>query len=90
MHPMKYELIVKHGTRCMCCGKNRLLKELQWHHIKPKYVSKANHELPDDSYANSSLLCLKCHVEIHKYLWWDDEYQLLTELILRNKEETTY
>lgn len=89
MHPTKYLLICKHGSRCMCCGEEKPLKELQWHHIKPKYVSKANHEEPDDSYENGSILCLRCHIDIHRYLWWDDEFQLLTEIILRNKNEPT-
>lgn len=87
MHPTKAYLIVEHGVRCMCCGEQKTLKELQWHHIKPRYVSKACHELPDDSPENGAILCKKCHVDIHRYLWWDDEYQLLTELILRNKNE---
>ena len=85
MHQTKCELIIKNGVRCMGCGKEVPLKDLHWHHLKPKYVSKANHEPPDDSYANGSLLCKRCHTEIHKYLWWDIEYQLLTDLIEDNK-----
>ena len=87
MHTTKYTLICNHGLRCMLCGEEKELKELQWHHIKPRYVSKACHEEPDDSPENGAILCKKCHVEIHRYLWWDDEFQLLTELILRNKNE---
>lgn len=89
MHTTKYTLICNHGLRCMLCGEEKELKELQWHHIKPRYVSKACHEEPDDSPENGAILCKKCHVEIHRYLWWDDEFQLLTEIILRNKNEST-
>ena len=85
MHETKALLIVKHGLRCMGCGKDCELKDLQWHHLKPKYVSKAYHESPDNSYENGSLLCKRCHIEIHKYLWWDNEFQLLTDLIEDNK-----
>lgn len=87
MHETKCKLIVEHGLRCMMCGHEKALKDLQWHHIKPKYLSKANHEPPDDSYENGSLLCKECHVKLHRYLWWDDEYQLLTELIISNKNK---
>ncbi|MBQ8299582.1 MAG: HNH endonuclease [Clostridia bacterium] len=86
MHPTKLKLIQRNGLRCMACGKIVEYKNIQWHHIKPKYVSKANHEPVDDSYENGSLLCKRCHIEIHKYLWWDEEYQLLTDLIEDNKK----
>ncbi|MBQ8299908.1 MAG: HNH endonuclease [Clostridia bacterium] len=85
MHATKALLILRNGLRCMGCGKVAEYKDIQWHHIKPKYASKANHEPVDDSYENGSLLCKRCHIEIHKYLWWDMEYQLLTDLIEDNK-----
>lgn len=85
MHETKAQLILLNGMKCMGCGKATRLKDLQWHHIKPKYVSKACHEEPDNSYENGALLCKRCHVTIHKYLWWDKEYQLLTDLIEDNK-----
>ena len=85
MHMTKAQLIVRNGLRCMGCGRVVEYADIQWHHIKPRYVYKANHEVPDDSYENGALLCKRCHATIHKYLWWDSEYQLLTEAILDNK-----
>lgn len=85
MHETKQELIARHGLRCMYCGKEVKYKDIQWHHIKPKYASKANHEEVDNSYENGSLLCTKCHMAIHKYLWWDEEYQIMTEVIEDHK-----
>jgi len=85
MHETKALLIVRNGLRCMGCGRTVEYKDIQWHHIKPRYVYKAEHVVPDDSYENGALLCKRCHVELHRYLWWDDEYQLLTEAILENK-----
>lgn len=86
MHVVKCELILRNGLKCMGCGKEVKLENIQRHHIIPKYVFKANHEPIDDSYENSSLLCENCHRTIHKYLWWSIEYQLLTDIIVDNKE----
>jgi 5-methylcytosine-specific restriction endonuclease McrA len=86
MHETKYALIQRYGLTCMLCGKHFPYRQIQWHHIKPKYVSKRANKPPDDSIENGSLLCLDCHARIHEYGWWDDEYQLLTEIILEYKE----
>ena len=85
MHETKALLIMRNGLKCMGCGRETKLKELQWHHIVPKYVSKLNKQPPDNSYENSSLLCKRCHIQIHKYLYWDIEYQMLIDLIEDNK-----
>lgn len=85
MHETKALLIMRNGLYCMGCGRETKLKDLQMHHLVPKYVSKANHEPPDDSYENNSLLCISCHRTIHKYLYWDIEYQMLIDLIEDNK-----
>ena len=88
MHETKAMLIVKFGLRCMACGKEVEYHNLHWHHLKPKYVSKANYELPDDSFENGSLLCKDCHREIHRYHWWQDEFQVMTSIIESNKEKS--
>jgi 5-methylcytosine-specific restriction endonuclease McrA len=85
MHATKCKLIERNGLRCMGCGKVCNLHKIQWHHIMPKYVSKAYHIPQDDSYENGALLCPRCHATLHKYLWWDWEYQKLTDLIVDNK-----
>lgn len=86
MKETKWRLIKNNGCRCMLCGKTVPYEEIQWHHIFPRYASKRLGELPDDSYENGSLLCRHCHIEIHHYLWWDDEYQVMTDMILANKK----
>lgn len=86
MHNTKYQLILKNGLRCMACGREVDYREIHWHHLKPKYVSKQNNEPQDDSYENGSLLCIRCHIEIHKYLWWDDEYQMMIDMIEGNRK----
>lgn len=86
MHETKCKLIERNGLRCMACNQEFEYKDIHWHHLKPKYVSKANHEPIDNSYENSSLLCKKCHAEIHRYLWWDDEFQVMTSMIEGNKK----
>lgn len=85
MHPTKQELLNINGPRCMLCGKIYPLRELQWHHIVPKYVTTFMGRPPDNSYENGSILCLKCHARVHEYLYWDDEYQFLTDVIEDNK-----
>lgn len=85
MHETKALLIMRNGLYCMGCGRETKLKDLQMHHIVPKYVSKQRNEPPDDSYENNVLVCTRCHRTIHKYLYWDIEYQLLMELVEDNK-----
>ena len=86
MHETKALLITRNGLRCMACGKEVEYKNIHWHHIKPKYVFKANHEPVDNTYENSALLCIRCHIELHKFLWWDDEFQVITSIIEGNKK----
>ena len=89
MHITKKLLLMAHGDRCMMCGKYDKLKNLEWHHIVPSYVRRLDHLPPDDSLENGAILCKKCHKMLHMYWWWEDEYQLLTEIILENKEKTS-
>ena len=89
MHATKCLLIERHGLKCMLCGRTVPLKDLQYHHIKPKYASKADGEPIDDSYANGSLACIECHHYIHLYSWWSFEYQHLMAIILDNKYHPT-
>lgn len=86
MHETKRLLIINNGLRCMLCGKEVPYNQINWHHIKPKYVSKMYCELPDDSYENGSLVCVTCHAIIHQYAWWDEEYHQLMEIVKDNKK----
>lgn len=86
MHPTKQELLNINGPRCMLCGKIFRYRELEWHHIVPKYVTTFYGQPKDDSYENGSILCLKCHARVHEYLYWDDEYQFLMDVIEDNKQ----
>lgn len=79
MKAAKLELLNKHGTKCMICGKD-VGKKIQWHHIVPRYAGGY------DTYENGSLLCPLCHVEIHFYEYGDEEYTRLTKIILQNKK----
>lgn len=88
MHPTKYLLLCKYGTRCMCCGEEKPLKELQWHHIKPKYDFLKHNEPIDNSEENGALLCRECHVNLHKYWYGTAEYMTFTQEIIRNKEHS--
>ena len=85
MHPTKAELIMKNGMRCMACGKECRYSEIQRHHIVPKYVFRQLKLPIDDSYANSCLVCTRCHSMIHEYLYWDEEYQQMMDLIEDHK-----
>ena len=86
MHETKRQLIMNNGLRCMYCGKEVEYKLINYHHIKPKYVSKMYSELPDDSYANGSLICVSCHAKIHQYAWWDKEYHEMMDVVRQNKK----
>ena len=86
MHETKCKLIERNGLRCMYCKREVAYSDIQWHHIKPKYVFKAEHQEIDNSYENGSLLCSKCHAMIHKYNWEDSEYQKITSVIVNNKK----
>jgi hypothetical protein len=58
----KRQLIENYGCVCFLCRKD-VGRSITWHHVKPRYASG------DDSYENGSLLCEKCHVEVHRYNW---------------------
>lgn len=79
MKATKYELLQKHGTKCMICGKD-VGKHIQWHHIVPKYAGGR------DTYENGSLLCPLCHAEVHDFMYGDEEYTKTIEIILANKK----
>lgn len=86
MHDTKALLITRNGLRCMLCGKQFPYRQLQWHHIIPKYVAKRDGGKPDDSYENGALLCLTCHMVVHDYTYWDKEYEELMKIIRSNKK----
>lgn len=89
MHETKAKLIELNGLRCMLCGKEYPYREINWHHIKPKYVSKYLGEPQDNSYDNGSLLCLNCHAYVHTFSYWSYEYQHLMFEIRNNKKDTS-
>ena len=74
----KYELIDLAGTRCMYCGED-VGDEITWHHIRPRS------EGGEDTFANSSLLCKKCHQFTHTFMSDSTEYRFITSVILQNK-----
>lgn len=86
MHATKCELILRHGVKCMLCGEEKELKEIQWHHLKPRYASKREGFLADDSYENGSLLCRECHKLVHKYDYSDLRYKAYMILIIDSKK----
>jgi 5-methylcytosine-specific restriction endonuclease McrA len=86
MHPTKAELICKNGMRCMLCGKEVSYRQMNWHHIIPKFIFKKNKKPVDNSYENGALLCLDCHAFVHSYPYWSDEYQYYMDVIRQNKK----
>jgi hypothetical protein len=79
MKAAKLELLQKHGTKCMLCGKD-VGKHIQWHHLIPRYAGGL------DTYENGSLLCCSCHLEVHDFMYEDKEYTDYTNKILANKK----
>lgn len=86
MHETKALLIVRNGLRCMLCGRTVTYNQINWHHIKPKAVSKYLKEPIDNSYENGSLLCLDCHAYVHSLYYWSDEYQNAMRVVRQNKK----
>lgn len=86
MHETKAKLIERNGLRCMLCGEDFAYPQINWHHIKPKAVSKYLKEDIDNSYDNGALLCLNCHAYVHTFCYWSYEYQKLMEQIILNKK----
>ena len=85
MHQVKKLLIERNGLKCMLCGETVPYQLINWHHIKPKAVSKYLGEPVDDSYDNGALLCLECHAYVHTMYYWSKEYQETMERIRKNK-----
>ncbi len=86
MHPTKKELIERNGLRCMLCLKEVPYEKIHYHHMIPKYYTKFMGLAQDDSYENGSLVCIDCHKKIHEYMYLDDEYQFLMDVIQGNKK----
>lgn len=86
MHPVKQLLIERNGLKCMLCGRSVPYAQINWHHMKPKAVSKYLGEPIDNSYENGCLLCLDCHALVHTFYYWSGEYQDLMDDIRRNKK----
>lgn len=86
MHPIKQLLLERNDYKCMLCGKRYPYEQLNWHHIKPKWISKRLGLPIDNSYENAALLCLNCHALVHTFDYYDKQYGLLMEQILNNKK----
>lgn len=77
MHPIKYMLIKRNGTYCMLCGKHCEYPDLEWHHIKPKWLCMKQSGRIDNSYSNGLLLCTSCHKYVHTFSYYSEEYHTL-------------
>ena len=85
MHPVKRLLIEKNGMYCMLCGRKCKYNEIEWHHIKPKHISLKRGEKIDNSYENTSLLCVTCHKYVHTFSYDSDEYQTMMVAVRSQK-----
>lgn len=70
----KYEIILEKGGKCECCGYNKNIAALEFHHINPE---EKDYQLDLRAFSNYSLehlrseiskcklLCANCHRELH-------------------------
>jgi len=86
MHPVKELLIERNGLYCMLCGRKCEYKEVEWHHIRWKSISKRHGEKVDNSYENTCLLCKDCHHYVHTFKYYSDEYNDLMWVIRSHKK----
>lgn len=79
---VKNELIKRYGKRCWICGRKfNTNKKLQLHHIL-KWCEK--HET---NISNTSILCEKCHKNLHKYEKIDKKrYQEINNYLSQYKD----
>ena len=70
----KYEYVIKRGGKCECCGYNKNLAVLEFHHINPDEKefqidlrAFSNHSLEklEKELEKCELLCANCHREHH-------------------------
>lgn len=78
MKAAKQQLIRFNGTKCMLCGKD-MKSNITWHHIIPRC------QHGEDTYENGALLCPNCHRLVHNYPYDSEEYERLTQEMLKNK-----
>lgn len=86
MHPTKQLLIERNGMYCMLCGRKCTYRELNWHHITPKWVYHKKGIPVDNSYENGSLLCLDCHAYVHEFFYYSETYRLMMEDVKNHKK----
>ena len=89
MHETKALLIKYNGLKCMYCGRVVPYQSINWHHIKPKSISKLQNEPIDNSYENGALLCLSCHAYVHTFDFYSKDYQAAMRVIRKNKKPVT-
>lgn len=70
----------------MLCGKIFPYEQLNWHHIRPKWVSKKLNQPIDNSYENAALLCVGCHALVHSFDYYDTRYGELMKQAMQNKK----
>lgn len=86
MHPTKELLIQKNGLYCMLCCKKCKYRDLEWHHIKWKSVSRNRREPIDNSYDNGALLCINCHRYVHTLRYNSAKYKDLMWVVRSHKK----
>ena len=95
---LKYRLILARGGKCECCGYNKNIASLQFHHIDPstksftldsRTLERKSDEAILEEFAKCKLLCSNCHCEVHHPEMIMENYQKFKELSqgIRRKKE---
>lgn len=71
-HRLKERAVYVMGGKCQCCGYDRCIKALEFHHLNPKEKdfsfgenSNRNWESTREEIKKCILVCANCHREIH-------------------------
>lgn len=71
---LKYALIQKRGGACECCGYNKSISALEFHHIDPstkkftldaRTLERTSDEEILKEFSKCKVLCANCHSELH-------------------------
>ena len=80
-HELKKKAVDYKGGKCQCCGYNKCLAALEFHHTDPSKKSPTYHkrfcywgfERQKEELENCIIVCSNCHREIHSKEDWKKE-----------------
>lgn len=86
---LKYKLILAREGKCECCGYDKNIAALEFHHINPedklftldaRTIERKHDDEIIEEFNKCKLLCANCHSELHHPSLVKENYEIFKEL----------